>query len=765
MIARIFLFVLLLFPAICFSQLSDKDKEILRSELTLRVNNLMISKGLTSLKQSDTLKKAAQIHSEIMVKNDILSHSEKSSRYATPSKRVKAAKGRDFESIGENILYSTRQNFPLRRNGLEKLAEEMFLSWKKSPGHYANMTESEYTYGDFGFKTDTKKHIVYATQVFARKGKIVEGQLSKKAFGVRKGDKHCEKVYETYSNLILNMGNNLQIEGNEVVLYFHDKTILKKMFSGSKDGLAIDFVSNDQLSCGKPNHLDMSPVYDGIMLKPYYSSDLFAQNRAKGDYRFIAKVGEIPEKMLNKNYSLSLVLIKDGRSCKYIYPAYVPRKKYWLRPFEPVINDVPEIFLLKEGIVKSQIVKYDFKTDQTISTKYPLFEQIESPIHSVIINSFSSIEGDFIHNAELHNTRADYIKNHLLRELKVDSEVIKIVAKENWEQMNFQLNYYERDDLAVLSHDSLRKLLTKKDDSLPWDSLLFNQRKSVAIINYSGKYSEKDSLESLGEFNLRTAVVNNNEKLVNKALFQMSLSNFKPEILFEPQILEFVKTHPNSVTNYSTILSFCFGHAPYISTEFIHSWLNRADLLDEDAKSNLLYLYTLIGEYLLHNWDVSSERLSNVIHPKKVEGFNNQKIPKELMLNLHLTYINYFGQINDGPNISKSFDFIADYFKGQSLLPEDDVDLALFFNYWSMFQMAVDHLLTRFETGELNEDGYFLLAQTMNFTNYKDESGKYIEVQEKALKLNVTRWCNWLNTDFQVKRNYQIKRHFCESCN
>jgi len=52
----------------------------------------------------------------------------------------------------------------------------------------------------------------------------------------------------------------------------------------------------------------------------------------------------------------------------------------------------------------------------------------------------------------------------------------------------------------------------------------------------------------------------------------------------------------------------------------------------------------------------------------------------------------------------------------------------------------------------------------MNFTNYSDESGVYLDVHQKALDINQTRWCKWLNDDFQVKRNFQIKRLYCESC-
>lgn len=765
MTKKLLILMLLILPFLGISQLTDQNKDFLRIELAYRINELRISKGLKPLIFNDTLRKAAAFHSRYMAENDILSHDEKKSKYATPKNRVLAFDGKDFEIVGENALYSKPQEFPLKKKDLIALADEMFTSWKNSPGHYANMTEPEYVYGDLGFETNSKKQIVYATQVFGTKGYVVKNQISQNIFGLTKATIDCEKEFESYSNLVLNMGNDLSIEGNEVILYYHNIEHFKEILSNPNDGIAIDLVSKNQMQCGIPNQLDFSPIFDGILLKPIFSNELLANNRAEGDFRIITKVADIPENLDGNDYSLSLIIIKNNKACKYVFPAYVPRQAYSLRPIEPIIKDEPLVVLMKEGITHSQIINYDFNTNQTSAIKNINIEKYNSKIHSIHINSFSSVEGDSVHNAYLHNSRANFIKRNLISELKVQEPQFSIDAKENWSLMHFQLNYFEQDELALLSHDSLKKLLSNRDQSLPWDSLLFSQRKAVAIINYSGIYDEQSAIESFGEFNLRTAVATNNPSLANKAMYAMHEHlDFFPSILFEPQIVEFINNQPSTVGNYAALLSYQFYSDPYATTRFIHNWLNRENDLSEDARTNILHLYTLVGDYLLDNWDVSSERLSNVIHPLKVEKIIPEKLKDELLLNLHLTFIQYFGQINDGVNISKSFYFIADYFKNQTLKPEDDVDLTLFFNNWSMYNMTVEYLLSKFKNDKLNEDGVFVLAETMNFTNYKDESGVYIEVQKKALSRNKKRWCDWLNGDFQVLRNIEIKRLYCESC-
>lgn len=758
-------FLLLFLPVIGLSQLSEKDKEFIRQELSEKINGLRVSLGVKPLKLNDTLQKAAAFHSEYMAKYDVLSHDETRSKYRTPKKRVSEFEGDIFDIVGENILYSTPQSFPLKKKELVALANEMFTSWKNSPPHYANMIDPEYVFADLGFKTEIKKDIVYATQVFGRKGHVVENQISDNAYGLVQAPKDCEKEYSTFSNLIMSMGNNLEIKGNEVILYYHNIDYFKKMFSNPTDGVAIDLISKNQMACGKPNELDVSPVYDGILLKPIYSQEMLANNTAESDYRVITKVGEIPAEYLDKDYTPSIILIKKGKACKYLYPSQTLSKAYDLRPIEPITKDELSVELLREGILQSQIVNYDFKTNVTRAVTNPTIYNYSEPIHSIRILSYSSVEGDSINNDRLHKARANYIQNQLTRKLSVPNEKIEIDARENWSMMDFQLNYFEREELTSIPHDSLKSILATDDKSLPWDSLLFSQRRATAIINYEGQFNDSLSLESLGAFNLRTAVAYNDPDLANKALYNMYNSkNYNPYILFEPQIREFIESNPKTICNYSALLSSNYSIDPYAVSSFIHNCLVSVKKLDLDTRTNLLHLYTLVGKYLLDNWDVPSERLSNVIHPLKIKKFSSTEIKNELILNLHLTFIDYFGQVNDGPNISKSFYFIADYFKTRSLEPEDDVDLALFFNKWSMYTMAIKHLLPRFEENKLNEDGVFVLAKTMNFTNYGNETGEYIEIHQKALEVNQKRWCRWINIDFQVKRNHKIKRLYCESC-
>lgn len=759
------LLLVLVFPMAMKAQLSTNDVKLLRTELAKKINDLRVSKGVSPLVFNDTLKKAADLHSEYMVTNNILTHDENIAKYADPKKRVTESGGRNFEYVGENVLHSSTQDFPLNKKEILALAEEMFLIWKNSPGHYANMIDPEFGYGDLGFKVDTKNNLVYATQVFGKKGVVIKSTLSNNGFNLQMSNENCDDEFNSFSNVVLNMGNSLSIQNNNIKYYYHNINYFNKIIKNPNDGIAVDVIAREQVQCGQPNKLDVSEVYDGALLQPTYRDELNQNNEAKSDYRIISKIGELPSELQNKEISISFLLIKDGKMCKYMVPSYIPHKDYKLREIEPITHNPTEVHLLHAGIIESQEVFYDFKTGISIPVKLPTIENSNYKIHSVDINSYSSVEGDSINNTTLFNNRAAKIKKHVQSKIRIHDSLIKIDAKENWSLMDFQFQYFFRDDLTGLSRDSLRSIFKTRDSTLNWDSLFYAQRKATATLHYYGEYPPEEENSKITELNLRTAVLTGNVDLANKALYVMNEeSNFDSEILFEKSILEFFKKEAKGVTNYSALLSKVFDRDIDKSTEFLSNWINKEKELDEDSKYNLTHLYTLVGIHLLDEWDLASYRLSNVVHPKKVNVFAKNITKSELILNLHLTYIQYSGQINDGPGMSKSFNFIVNYFKNNSLSKEDDVDLTLFYNNWSMYHMTIDHLLPKFDKNEINEDGVFVLAQTLNFSNEERYVKQFEKVNQKAAELNAEKWCKWINTDFQILRNQMIKRMYCEIC-
>jgi len=255
LISRFVLLFLLISNALA-GQVSESSYITLRKELVKKVNALRLDLGLPILKNSIILRKAAKNQCLYMVKSRKLTHKQGNRKLANPLKRVRNFKGYEFERVGENVLHTKPVKLPLRNKYLELLADEMFMSWKNSPGHYENMINPDYEFSGIDFMYSPKEKIIYAAQVFGKRGVQIPGQLSNSAFGIEDKEEPCDCELYGYSNILANMGNSVRLDGNKVVFYYYDLQYFNKIFKDSKDGIAIDLVYRDQLSCDGPSRID-----------------------------------------------------------------------------------------------------------------------------------------------------------------------------------------------------------------------------------------------------------------------------------------------------------------------------------------------------------------------------------------------------------------------------------------------------------------------------------------------------------------------------
>jgi uncharacterized protein YkwD len=154
------------------SQWNENAEEYLRELMFEKINELRVKKRVSPLIADSILQKAAKFHSDYMIKSGKLTHIESSLKAKTPDKRVRMFDGNEFVYIGENVLCSRPQETQFTKTQLETLSIEMFESWVESKGHYKNMVDPEYQYTDFGFSLQKRTGVVFATQVFGKKGNL-----------------------------------------------------------------------------------------------------------------------------------------------------------------------------------------------------------------------------------------------------------------------------------------------------------------------------------------------------------------------------------------------------------------------------------------------------------------------------------------------------------------------------------------------------------------------------------------------------------------
>lgn len=760
---RIYITILIsLFFSVAFGQLTKEQSNQLKNEVLLKINALRTEQKVGTLKLNATLEAAAIFHSDYMAANQLLRHEEKNPKNGTPKIRVINAGGNDFEFVGENIYQSTSQTFPLSKDALSKLATEMFEAWRKSPPHYSNMISKNYTLADLGFAVDPKTNAVYATNVFGKKGVVINNQLSTNAFGLKKASSDCQKEYKSFSNLVYNLGNGLVIEGNTVILYVSDNEIIKKIITKENDGFAVDVIERGQYPCNSANRLDMSSIYDGILLKPVYKKDLLSGDIAQSDYRFVAKLGEIPASLKGKELDIRLLIIKNGQVCMQINQGEVDSDRYNLNLVEPTVYRPTQIEYLKEGIIKSEELKFNFNPKDSIPITIPKLLVKGQKIHSVYIQSYSSIDGDSLSNAYYHYMRGKWIERYLKTNYEITSSQLKLDYKENWDLMEFQMRYYFAEDLLLLPHDSIRKYY-KYIDQIPWKKLFEAQRRSSATVNYFGSLPDGSSPIAYARMNLPTALINKDWELANLCLAEFYNSKEFPTIILTNPFFEIIKNESSLVQNIAAIYYQNGIKDLESETQFLFAALQHGTKLSMQAKENLALLYAKLSYDLLEIWDLPAQQLANVIKPQDVlKVIQGIQFRPEVMANVHLTFIDYYGQINDSKNITASFDFIADYYENKVMDLQDEIQLCLFFNRWSRYDLTISHLLPKFKENKLNEYGTFLLAKTMVFYPKGDQKDAQ-KVLLAAAKYK-SAWCKWLDSEFSLLEDEEIKKQFCKTC-
>ncbi|MBI1836188.1 MAG: CAP domain-containing protein [Flavobacteriia bacterium] len=760
-ISLLILFVLVL-SSIGNTQLSSKNITSLKKELYHLFNNYRVEQSLGTLNSNVILQKAAQSHADFLIKSKKITHDETNSKLKTPLKRIQNAGG-DFLIVGENILEFETALIKLKEDQIKELANAVYDAWKVSKEDLKNLEFPEFDLHDFGIAQNTKKQTLIFVHLFSKTTYRVENQLSENDFGLKMSVKPCSG-FEYEDEIYTNLGNCVYIEEGKVILEYHNIQHIKDVFKNSNDGFAVDLLSPNQFLCGEENKTDDSPIYDGILLKPVYKDELLRSNTAQSETRLIAQIGTIPESLMKDDFIPAIVIIKNGQACNWASPVEIPHKTYDPIPVDLQTIEEENVKLRNEGIIISKQVYFQFNRNAVTTENHDLVPNLKNPIHSVEITSYSSVEGDSIKNNRLHIGRAEFMKNTITSSNPTKN--ITIRASENWEKCNFQMEKYDMGEKTKFSHDSIRSILYN-DSIHNWDSLFNMQRKSFALVHYFGKFNPKDHDEYV-KMNFKTALIERNIPLANKALHELYKNKIPCEFLLEESTINNLFEFPNLVANVAAVLSLANDLNSEEIVRYVRYWLINYNQLEPLAKQNLIYLYSLTTKKLLKEWDVATSQLAKVLHPKRADIVYKtvEKYCSEIItLNYHIGTIEYYSQINDYSSIGEKFNYIDNYFKKAHLSSKDAENLALFYNHWNKEDLTINLLSYHMKEQTLSEEEIFIFVKTIMIRDISKHPSVNVEqLLNLAFKTNPNAFCEWQATYFNLLEDYQIKNFFCEKC-
>jgi len=760
-----------LFPLIAFicfqqifSQITPQQETTLANLMVKKINALRQKKGIYNLERDANLKDAGKLQSDFMSSKKEAMHTHKDAIYKTALDRVQYHT-KDFDAVGESILKTKVIAAPFNDRKLAFVVNYIYNIWVKQPKNYKNIISSSYAFADLGISYNTELKKFFVSMVFASKKHIVPNQLSQTAFGIKSDGSQCTGLSKEIINIHTSISSSLSIENNEVILNYPNKDDITKIITGNNDGFAIDLVERSQMTCSNANLLDASPIYDGILLQPVYKSALFSNNKSYGKTLKVS-LGKVPSTLQGKDISPNLVFLKNNTLCDYRIPSSIPKNRFKLMTVEPKL-EVPHIDLRNQGIRIAKEVFFEFGTAETTTDTYTQANFDLDNVHSFDVKSYTSIDGSERANKLIQDKRAQFIKKHIgdVLGFSLDHIKINIDARANWPLFDYQLELYGYKDKLSLSKTAKRAFAnsTLKNS---WKTQFTKQRKSKLIAFQHGYWNVKNRQH--GFYNLLNGLIKDDVHLVNKSLVWLYNQKGVNYDLDKDFILDKLLRNEKLVQNVAALFTknmdeYNIDNIIY----FINFWLPKAESLNPDAQKNLLNLYSHATFKILQNWTEDSKHPARLLHPDNVETlfktYKAQSTVDAVYLNYHMTKVEYFNKLNQKNRIPASFDFVTTNYKNNGKTIEDKIALASFFSTWGSYEIAKGLLVEENNKNTLNEDGTFMLAQTL-VSDTKNNEEALTALQQKAIKLNKERWCNWITKDFHNMKVKNIKDLYCSTC-
>jgi uncharacterized protein YkwD/outer membrane protein OmpA-like peptidoglycan-associated protein len=758
--------------------LAKINTNLLESLFMKKLNDLRVEQKVSVLTKDAILAGAAQDQASYMRMQKLVTHNQKSKEKENPSKRVEFYKG-THDGIGENCIQIYLKKPTSKKgsklittvNTYEEAAQELFVNWKNSAGHYKNMIEKSYDVYGLGFHLSGDSAL-YAAQVFAQKPYIpIRDEVVKGGnFGVLPtNDRVCAcmnkgSAFRTIDDI------TLHYEGDSIFIKSEKLQELKKFFSNPKDAIYIDIVLRSQFTCENNNLLHGSKVYDGTMLKPVLFSDIFKKNRAKDNKNLYSPFSKIPSYFKKQNYMVNIAYVKDGYSCNYSV-TYTP--PIWnldmltLWPkwiYDEKLQVIPDSF---NGKVK---LFFPFKRNETtissekrteLTKKLEIYEPF---IKQVNIKTYSSVEGTEESNLKLQEKRAEEL-NALLSSITKKDIKVNMEIKENWD---YFLKKIKRTPFAFLEGKpklEIKELLKRKSLLDSMDYLLRDSRVSNIELEIE-TYINNDSKAELVLAAYQKAVLQQDSLKAFRAQNRLLEAAFKyhfsrPEIL--DVALPYNKKFLPMWTNYLAL------QITDIEADYFYNARDTAlkAIKIDSTFMPLQFNFCLLALKHLHYFKdtiipmAQLERKMNQAY-KMAKTKNDSALVNHMWLNYSILSAYRHWELHQYDKLNKHLLNIKKYYPQAQITEEEAWRIGLLFNFYTRNSWTLDLILPYLKKGTTREDLVFLYLQTYGFEGNlpKAEWAGYLK---KAKSMNSERFNYWIDKiDFQNLRAEEIKKEFCD---
>ena len=744
------------------------------------VNKIRIKKKIESFELNELLSNVAAQQAQYMAIEHIVSVEQKDKSKRSLSDRMNSVGGSSqANELVTKTVISKRGDFFT----YQKLAYDVAFKWFISSKSSRYLENSGFKFMGVGVSLDELGKKCYISVVLGSYLSFNEGALKREELSVpytikKNGlksydERECRKI-SRYENLHL-LQNGLVVNDNKIYFQTDDLKSFKKIVRNSKDGIAVDIVSNEQYTCELTNIVDNNLFNKGYTLKKVMASKLYKNNLISGSKVRSLKyfIGDFPED-IKGDYELNLMLIQNKHVCANLHQSF---------SLDGGSDYSKKVQLLADTITINANYLYEPKPDTTYLSfrvpfekkKYtykpndikPLLESLNEPeffIHELSISAFSSIEGSQSENEMLQQKRAESIIN-AIKKLQKSNIITSIKTSDNWDQFRHDILTTEFDTLAKMSIEQAQHYINKIDLGNRLEKILSRHRYAQIDMKVTYDISgDKEEKYVISEFN--KAISSNNlpkalsiQKFIFKNILNKRYSSYS---VYEQNI-------PKTKINAGLLMNKLW----------LEKFISHSDLESIYVLIKQLYNLNKDNEYIMFNYVYADIVLEELGDSRKIQDIQKlidnlyySSFPKEtvdaLNIKFQLKIINANDKIGKVKIVDESINRLKAIVDVRDETSKSALKLAYLFIAFKEFDYAFKLLNPFVLLSDVSEDFLFTYASLCSYKQERYFSDKFIEVLQRAKEMNPTRFCDLFNGDyfsFQVFANPKVKKLKCEFCN
>lgn len=755
------------------------DSGILNIEVLKQVNKLRKQAKVQPLTIENALSLASKNHAYYMLEHQKLTHKQKYRKKRTPKNRVDYF-GQLFDRVGENIQLnnlnlneSEKEKTRTRIDTYEKLAEQLVLSWKNSPPHYANMIN-----GDFS--------TTYTSVAFGSKNEIYACQL----FG---GAKYLDKYHQQKEQIDFKpnrpwkcwrcklrppVGSIFVTEDSTIIFQHYQRSIFfglltmpsifnsrMRFFKPRKDGLAADIIIKSQYPCDSNSYFNGMSNVRGIPLEPVFKKDF---KGGIGLKKTEIKLGKVPS-YIDENFEVNLIVIQNKRPCSNTSFNVIPSNFHVNIPLSYDFEAITEKFVLqKTDTLKERIYFSKSMIESQDSTLLKLIEPINekgSYIEKIEINAFASIEGSSEGNEKLHSERANYIIK-ILETLNIDSTNIEVNTAENFKDFRKNIKGTKFEYLDSLTNLQIKEKLKDEKLSNELEYILKNHR--YVELNVIKRYDYKISYDnkSVNDQFRNEMELNNLRKCEWLQQIQYGLlkeNKIKIEDVLSvdiPREKKYTKLLYNRAVMKHTL------NEPTVETlKKFRAELFEIRKLNINNK-NLNTSIAIIDYYLYEIGTYENNKITFFDSIKKWKYID--KVQQARILLNASTNHDWAHWNLSGAKTGKEFWYqkVKPYVRAAKLDVDKTFEIASYYAFFHQNKFAYNLVKNKIDETENPENLIFFL-KLIQLTDIKLQRRIYLNYFKKIKNYSGKEFCTYFNSpalNFQIFDDEEIKKIFCEEC-